>query len=150
MPVAECGLIYIFIHSFTAMVYFLIDDDMDDQEIFGMALQDADGSVNCRFANDGINALSVLADESFRPDCIFIDLNMPRMNGNECLVEIRKMNRLQKVPVIMYSTSADQRLIEKSKELGANDFIVKPAGLTALTKILKEVIQKNGMNGGNR
>ncbi|MCW3086888.1 MAG: response regulator receiver protein [Sediminibacterium sp.] len=129
------------------MTYFLIDDDVDDQEIFSMALQEADPQVGCRFANDGIEALETLRNETFTPDCIFMDLNMPRMNGNECLVEIRKIDRLHPVPVIMYSTSSDQKLINRSKELGASDFIVKPSGLHALTDILKEVIQKQRLNG---
>jgi CheY-like chemotaxis protein len=131
------------------MTYFLIDDDLDDQEIFNMALQDVDGSISCRFANDGIAALNALKDAAFIPDCIFIDLNMPRMNGNECLTEIKKIERLQAVPIIMYSTSSDKRLIERSMELGANDFVVKPAGLNALINILREVIQKHSRNGGN-
>ena len=133
------------------MTYLLIDDDLDDQEIFSMALEEVDDSVGCRFANDGIEALALLNNDSgFVPDCIFIDLNMPRMNGNECLAEIKKIGRLNRVPVIMYSTSSDKVLIGRSLELGANDFIVKPAGLTALADILREIIKKYSRNGGNR
>ena len=123
------------------MTYFLIDDDMDDQEIFCMALQEVDMSVNCLFAKDGIHALETLSDEKFTPDCIFMDLNMPRMNGDECLVEIKKNPRLQSIPVIMYSTTGDPKVIANSIQLGASDFIVKPPGFKTLTEILRLIIK---------
>ena len=125
------------------MVYFFIDDDTDDQEIFGMAISEVIPGVSCLFANDGIEALDRLSDPAFCPSCIFIDRNMPRMNGKECLVEIGKIERLKKVPVFIYSTSWDHTLIEECKELGAADFIVKPPGLKALTDRLQQIIYDN-------
>lgn len=125
------------------MVCFFIDDDTDDQEIFGMALSEVFPQGSCLFANDGIEALDRLSDPSFFPSCIFIDLNMPRMNGKECLAEIGKIKRLNKVPVFIYSTSWDQALIEECKALGAADFIVKPPGLKALTDRLEQIIHDN-------
>ncbi|MBV9986655.1 MAG: response regulator [Chitinophagaceae bacterium] len=123
------------------MVYFFVDDDADDQEIFGLAIAELDGTATCRFANDGLEALEALQDESFTPSLIFIDLNMPRMNGNECLAELKKLERLSKVPIFIYSTSSDPKLIAASKALGADDFIVKPSGFQALTEILKKLTQ---------
>ena len=131
------------------MIFFFIDDDTDDQEIFSMAMSEVDPSVTCKFANDGIEALAELNDETFIPGCIFIDLNMPRMNGNECLIEIRKIDRLAKVPVFIYSTSANPQRIEENKQLGATDFIVKPYGLGALTEILTRILQNNKPYGGS-
>lgn len=125
------------------MVYFFIDDDTDDQEIFSMAISDIVSSADCHFANDGIEALEKLSDTSFSPSCIFMDLNMPRMNGKECLVEIGKIERLNNVPVIIYSTSIDARLMDECRKLGATDFIIKPPGLQALTDRLQKVIQDN-------
>jgi CheY-like chemotaxis protein len=125
------------------MVYFFIDDDVDDQEIFGMAISEVDPSIECVFASDGIEALDKLQGMNVLPDCIFIDLNMPRMNGKECLVEIRKQERLENVPIYIYSTSADPKLVDECKELGAKQFIVKPPGLHLLTGILREIIHAN-------
>jgi CheY-like chemotaxis protein len=125
------------------MVYFFIDDDMDDQEIFGMAISEVDPSIECVFASDGIEALDKLTHMEYLPGCVFIDLNMPRMNGMECLVEIRKQERLQHVPVYIYSTSADPTLIQECQQLGVRQFIVKPPGLHLLTEILKEITQSN-------
>jgi CheY-like chemotaxis protein len=123
------------------MVYFFIDDDVDDQEIFGMAISEVDPSIVCLFANDGIEALEKLGNLNHLPDAVFIDLNMPRMNGKECLLEIRKLERFREVPVYIYSTSADPKLVEECNELGAKQFIVKPPGLQLLTDILREITQ---------
>src|SRR5947207_183779 len=103
----------------------LIDDDIDDQEIFSYALGQADRSMQIEFADDGVFALQKLkTDENFTPDYIFIDMNMPRMNGQQCLAEIKQIKRLKDVPVYMYSTSADPESVEENKKLGAADFIV--------------------------
>lgn len=131
------------------MQYFFIDDDTDDQEIFGIAITEADPDASCIFANDGIEALQKLRDTSFLPAGIFIDLNMPRMNGSECLTAIRQIKRLDSIPVYMYSTSSDPRLMAECLRLGAADFIVKPPGLKALTDRLTQVIRDNPLYGGH-
>lgn len=126
------------------MKCFLIDDDIDDQEIFAMALQEFNDSISCYFANDGVKALEKLnRDSAFTPHCIFIDINMPRMNGVECLEEIKKINRLKSVPVCMYSTSAEATIVARTKELGAADFIVKPASISVLSGLISQFIHLN-------
>lgn len=128
-------------HSVT---FFLIDDDTDDQEIFLIALQGISESVKCKYANDGIKALEKFnLDSSFIPDYIFLDMNMPRMNGRECLVEIRKIDRLRQVPTFIYSTSVDPGMVEDVKQLGATDVIIKPTSIKALSDILENLIVKN-------
>lgn len=123
---------------------FLIDDDDDDQEIFSLALNNIDEAINCVTANDGIDALNQLSlNDDFIPDFIFLDLNMVRMNGRECLVEIKKIQRLQQVPIIIYSTSSEQKDISETKELGAADYIVKPPSMTQLEKRLEQVLRRN-------
>ena len=123
---------------------FLIDDDLDDQEIFFMALQQFDSSIRCDFANDGSKAIEQLrADEVNAPHCIFIDMNMPRMDGIECLEQIKKMGHLKGVPVCMFSTSADPTLVGKTNAFGAVDFIVKPADITALSEMLGQFFKIN-------
>lgn len=118
------------------MKCFLVDDDPDDQEIFCMALEDTGKNVKCEFANDGVEAVKRLQDMTFTPDLIFIDMNMPRMNGNECLQEIKKIIRMKSVPVYMYSTSADPDIVAETQRLGAAGFIVKPTSIGELTKTL--------------
>ena len=124
-------------------IVLLIDDDSDDQEIFSIALEKADGNVECVFANDGIQALEILRhDPDFVPDYVFIDMNMPRMNGQQCLAEIKKIDRLKSVPVYMYSTSVSPESLETNKQLGAKDFIVKPSSINELISILKNILRK--------
>lgn len=125
------------------IVCLLIDDDQDDQEIFSMALEDINSDIQCIMASNGILALEKLnAKKPLIPDYIFIDVNMPKMNGIECLQEIQKLDHLKHADVFMYSTSSDEKMIEKSKALGAKDFIVKPPGLALLTEKLLQVFSK--------
>ena len=119
----------------------LVDDDTDDQEIFSLALLQVDPSIQCAFANDGTYALKILEmDHSFMPQVIFIDINMPRMNGIECLKEIKKIKRLDKIPIYMYSTAGDSAIIEKCKLHGATGFMVKSANITELEESLARIL----------
>ena len=123
---------------------FLIDDDLDDQEIFLMAMQQFDASIRCDFASDGAKALEQLkADAVDVPDCIFIDMNMPRMNGIDCLEQIKKIDHLKDVPACMFSTSADPTLVARAKALGAIDFIIKPADIMELSGMLGHFFKLN-------
>lgn len=118
---------------------FLVDDDIDDQEIFALALERVNTAIRCTVANDGIEALEKLrGNKSFVPQYIFLDLNMPRVNGKQCLAEIKKDSRLDQIPVIIYSTSSDPRDIAETKQLGAAAFITKPSKISDLVKILSE------------
>jgi len=128
---------------------FLIDDDLDDQEIFFMALQQFDGAIRCDFANDGAKAIEQLkADELNVPDCIFIDMNMPRMDGIDCLEQIKKMDHLRDIPVCMFSTSADPTLVARTKVLGAVEFIVKPADISVLSEMIGQFFKLNVRGDG--
>jgi CheY-like chemotaxis protein len=120
----------------------LIDDDQDDQEIFLMALRKADPQINCLVANDGVEGLKTLLDFSCAPSYIFVDINMPKINGIECLRQIRKLDHLRDSRVIMYSTSADAGIIRQCKELGADDFLTKPSGLAPLVTSLSNILKR--------
>lgn len=119
------------------IICLLIDDDKDDQEIFKLALQDINQDVICLTADDGAEGLKILqSNESFAPSYIFLDLNMPRMTGKDCLSEIKKDTRLAGIPVVIYSTSSDPKDISDSKSLGASDYIIKQFSITSLKTIL--------------
>ena len=109
------------------MKLLIVDDDVDDRNFFIEAVREIDGHIECVTAKDGQEALELLRDLSQSlPNYIFLDLRMPRINGKKCLVEIKKDERLKKIPVIIYTTS---REIEESNELqllGAVHFISKP------------------------
>jgi len=118
---------------------FLIDDDADDALIFHETLKEIDLPIECLHYSDCQLVLHTLRETSISvPDFIFLDLNMPRMNGTTVLAEIRKLPAFHHVPVIIYSTSASPHDIEATKQLGATYFFTKPNGINALKeKLLK-------------
>ena len=118
----------------------LIDDDEDDQEIFLTALARVTTSVVCDVMSDAGSALQKLSEKLLSPDVIFLDLNMPVMNGQQFLVEIKKEPDLQHIPIIIFSTSSHQPTIYLTKTLGAKDFITKPERFEDLLHILKSII----------
>jgi CheY-like chemotaxis protein len=123
--------------------YLLIDDDEDDLEIFGLAL--ADACITCRLvtATNGLQALDLfLADDTFLPDFIFIDLNMPLMNGKQFLATIKSSTVLRHIPAIIYTTSSHRKDIDETMALGAAHFLVKPTKVACLTKILTKLFDK--------
>ncbi|ELR73034.1 two-component response regulator [Fulvivirga imtechensis AK7] len=116
---------------------FLVDDDPDDREIFALALHDINHSYKCTTAKNGVEALEKLSkDQAFLPDFIFLDLNMPKLSGKNCLKKIRENSRLLQVPVIIYSTSSYENDIEETRQLGATHYLVKPASISYLSELL--------------
>lgn len=121
----------------------LIDDDIDDQEIFSHALKHLNVDVDFVTANDGVHAIEkIKSDPDLQPYFIFIDVNMPRMNGIECLVEIKKISHVKNVPVYLYSTYADPKAQKEGKKLGAIDFLVKAGSMKELEQTLAKIIDK--------
>jgi CheY-like chemotaxis protein len=121
--------------------FFLIDDDIDDREIFILALKDIDSTIKYTTAKDGAEALNFIEqNENFIPNFIFLDLNMPRVSGRECLVELRKITRLQKIPIYIYTTSSSDRDKLELLNMGATGFITKPYTIKKLVEILSQII----------
>jgi CheY-like chemotaxis protein len=122
------------------LTVFLVDDDIDDQEIFLFVMKEAYSQAECVLAQDGIQALEKLRDTSFHPDIIFVDINMPRMNGTEFLLELKKMSRLSNTPVFMYSTSYEQEIVATCKSLGASGFVKKYADTDEVKREFVQII----------
>ena len=118
--------------------FFLVDDDTDDAGLFCEALKEVDPSAVCHLASHGEEALEIL-ERVGAPDIIFLDINMPRMNGWECLAELKTSDAYKDIPVIMYSTSSYQREIDIAKEAGALCFFTKPDSYKDLKKMLRFV-----------
>ncbi len=121
----------------------MIDDDIDDQEIFLMALNEVGIPVHCTVTSDCIDGIKKLSPAaSYAPDYIFLDVNLHKLDGISCLKEIKKMDHLGNCDVIMYSTTSDAKVIRQCLDFGASHFLVKPPRLTTLidelAKILKE------------
>jgi CheY-like chemotaxis protein len=118
----------------------IIDDDPDDQEIFLICLDQLNSNVHCTANSDSVDAITKLdANLAYTPDYIFVDMNMPKMNGIECLKKLRSIARLNNTQIYMYSTTADGRAVEESKLYGANDFIIKPVRTADLKEKLSAI-----------
>lgn len=114
----------------------LIDDDPDDQEIFLIALEKVSDSVTCNVFSSADEALQKLIEKKVTTDIIFLDLNMPLMNGQQFLTEIKKIKELRHLPIIIFTTSSNIETAKITKQLGADNFITKPDKFDELVNIL--------------
>lgn len=126
----------------TPLSCFLIDDDPDDQEIFKLAISDIEYPVICLFAQDGAEALEKLESSDKLPAIVFLDLNMPRMNGKIFLKLFKEDPRFAQVPVVIYSTYFNKQIEQEMIELGADGYIEKPPSVKDLTQKLQAIFTK--------
>ena len=125
----------------TNRVILLVDDDMDDQELFGEAMAIVDSSATCHFASDGEEGLRMLAEnDTLNCDLIFLDLNMPKMNGKQFLAEVKQNAALRKIPVIIFTTSLREKDGVETADLGAAHFLTKPSSFGELCKQLENIL----------
>jgi CheY-like chemotaxis protein len=122
------------------MLVLFVDDDADDYEIFCEAIAVSMPHANTLRANDGYTALTLLEELVVVPDYIFLDINMPVMDGKEFLSLIKKDQRLKDIPVIMYTTSSEERERVAFQKLGAVGYIVKPTDFLSLVSALQSSI----------
>lgn len=128
------------------LLCLLIDDDEDDQELFALTLEDLHAPITLHIANNGFDGLALLQSKKITPDYIFLDLNMPRMNGKECLRLLKEDSDLQDIPVVIFSTSDEIQDIKDTKALGALDFISKPPLTSELTLLLQNFFTRHHPN----
>lgn len=129
----------------------LVDDDADDRKYFMEALQEIDPAAECSVAKDGQQALQLLNDPaSALPDYIFLDLRMPKINGRQCLLQIKSDERLKHIPVIIYTTSRELKESEELKDLGAVHFISKPSDPDEIYYVLSLVLEEQWDSPGWR
>jgi CheY-like chemotaxis protein len=127
------------------MYILFIDDDTDDKEIFLEAIHELNPDVHCESASNGAEALEILMQQDALPRYIFLDINMPIMDGKSFLEEIKADNRLKNIPVVIYSTTSDQHELSELRTLGA-DYIGKPASFEVLKKLLSVYLRVPGDN----
>ena len=125
----------------------LADDDTDDRFFFEKALKEIPLSTHLKTVNNGEQLMDYLANNTGDlPDVLFLDLSMPRKTGFECLIEIKEDRKLEKLPVIMFSTSftrgidLEQNLITTLSKMGALDYIRKPSDFEKLKQIIHQAL----------
>lgn len=131
-------------HAVNIMV---ADDDPDDRLLIKEALQEARLDYQIEFFTDGVDLLDYLYGRSeyahrprtLLPGLLFLDLNMPRMDGREVLQKIKQDPHLRRIPVVVLTTSSSEEDVFRAYDLGVNSFITKPANFEALVKIMESI-----------
>ena len=126
----------------------LTDDDTDDCLFFKEALEGLPLSTQLTTVHDGEQLMQLLKNETYElPHVLFLDLNMPRKNGFECLSEIKLNKKLKQLPVIIFSTTLDQEVVNLLYKNRAQYYIRKPADLLQLKKVIQQaltlIVQEN-------
>ena len=124
----------------------MADDDPDDRLLAGEAMEESDLANELSFVEDGVELMDYLRGEGKfaenpppHPGVILLDLNMPRMDGREALVELKSDPKLRRIPVVILTTSKAQEDILRSYDLGVNSFIVKPVTFEKLVDVMRAV-----------
>jgi len=122
----------------------LVEDDPADVDLIRETIGDWRIVPNLHAVEDGRNALAFLRREGPyaevpRPVMIFLDLNLPGIDGRQVLAEIKTDHDLRQIPVVVFTTSQEEEDIERCYSLGANCFISKPVGLAEYTRVVKGI-----------
>lgn len=131
------------------MVILCIDNDSEDIDFFADAVKKVDPAITFLSAvggKDALNLLSSIRDSEQLPAHIFLDVNMPQMNGKDTLKEIRKSHKYNSVQIVMLSTGLSPRDSEEYKQLGANHFMSKANSFSELCEKLKLFLRVNSRN----
>ena len=132
----------ILIEKYNPIRILLVEDDKDDRFFFADSLKDLALSVELIITSGGEEAIEYLCDtENPKPNIIFLDLNMPKMNGIECLTYIRKETAHKEIPCIILSTSIAANDINESYKNGANLYFEKPFSYDKLQAIIDKLVR---------
>jgi CheY-like chemotaxis protein len=119
----------------------LIDDDEDEQFFFTEALKEVNTPVKFFFASSAKEGMQLL--KFLLPDAVFIDINMPLLNGLECLSMIKEDDSINKIPVIIYSTGVNEIVFKEAVKKGAATCVKKQDTIVDLTSVLNKIFTKD-------
>lgn len=126
------------------MTILYADDDKEDFDFFSEMLTIVNPEATCIHAKDGVDALAILDNLLIIPEYIFLDINMPVMDGRTCLIEIKKDSRFKEVPVVIYTTSSDPKEKMRCLNAGATSFLLKPSTTETGIISLSNFFEKKG------
>jgi CheY-like chemotaxis protein len=121
----------------------LVDDDKDDQLFFVDAIKELEPTLECGIANNGLEAISHLEKIPPLPSLIFLDLNMPFMNGYECLAQLQKTNEYKEIPINIFTTSNHAVDFKRTMSMGAKMYVIKPPDFNTLKTRLHDILEMN-------
>ena len=121
----------------------IVEDDKDDQEMFGEVLKELNFDNEIIFFNDGQEALAYLIENSVEPFIVFSDINMPKLDGKELRKKILENEdiRLRTIPYLFFTTSAAQEDVIDAYSKSIQGFFVKPTSMQELKRLLKNIIE---------
>lgn len=123
------------------MNVFLADDDEDDRLFFEEALREVCTKSLLLMADNGERLMQLLRDRrNPQPDVLFLDLNMPKKNGYECLTEIRSDEKLRHIPIVIFTTSQQEDSINAVYQQGAHFYIRKPNDFSQLKSVVRKAL----------
>ena len=127
----------------TPIILLLADDDKDDCLFFKDAIDELPLTADLTTVHDGEQLMQLLSEEAVQPPpphVLFLDINMPRKNGFECLAEIKSNEKLKQLPIIIFSTSFEQDVVNLLYKNGAHHYIRKPAEFSQLKKVIYQAL----------
>lgn len=123
------------------LTIFLAEDDEDDAVFFKETLANFLPQVKITVLEDGDLMMRHLLKRTEKPDIIFLDLNMPKKNGIDCLREIKQNEEFNTTKIVILSTSSDEQQIKKCYRLGADHFITKPSNMRTLQRLITQCLE---------
>ena len=121
-------------------IVFLVDDDEDDRQLFARVLDSMYPGIEVRVFESGGDLLLHLEEGGAVPDILFLDLNMPVLDGERCLKKLRDKAEYEDICVVIYSESMDMERIENLFREGANRYLRKPGSIGSLKIALERTI----------
>ncbi|WP_018616613.1 response regulator [Segetibacter koreensis] len=116
----------------------IADDDHEDVELLKESLAKSCSDLDFTLADNGCNLLNALKTTS-PPDLIILDINMPVMDGKECLKVIKSNQLMKAIPIMMYSTSTNKKDIEACYSFGADYYVIKPSSIEEIEQLAEEI-----------
>jgi CheY-like chemotaxis protein len=124
------------------MIIFYADDDPEDRELFSDALKEVQPDIELVLAEHGNDLLSRLKETPKKPDIIFLDINMPVMDGRECLTALKRSAVFANIPVIIYTTTSSKRELETFLVAGAQGYLIKVPSFQGMKRSIRDIINQ--------
>jgi len=128
------------------MTIFYTDDDKEDLDFFREATESIDQNIEVVTLGGSSQLLHIIDNPPPHPHILFLDLNMPGLNGFDVLEILRSKDASQYLPIVIFSTSNDEELIRKSRELGANFYVPKSVSFESLRRSIEHAINIDWTN----